>query len=364
MDKQYIIANGEDILRFTVKTYMGEDVTEKSQIVVEGKDVVGAAFVTVLPKKYIVEVKYNDQKLISEFIAKEDDRYILIKSDSNTGQIGDIINLYAITQDGENITSTSHFYSNDQRMSSNKYLLDSHEWVEIRAEKDGVQSNLFYLSAEKARQQQLIEIFTGAWCGYCPDKIYKMRILQRNNAHSLVLSYHYEDAIEFSNIDYMIDKYNIITYPTAILNFESEDISAQVLDDNIQKTIDLKISILKKIVDNQLVFKLDLYSYEDMDNIKYIALLIKNKLKLDQKNFSSKDESSFYYQKPGLLVDHIHYNVVVDNFTDLKSEDLGNLKKGKALSFEFKPKDVDSDNASLVVIFTKSDVYYTSMVSL
>ena len=63
----------------------------------------------------------------------------------------------------------------------------------------------------------LIEMFTGAWCGYCPDgHVYLDNIITQHGDLIVPVLIHYSDAMAFN--DGIRTLFNVTGYPTAMID--------------------------------------------------------------------------------------------------------------------------------------------------
>ena len=65
----------------------------------------------------------------------------------------------------------------------------------------------------------LIEEFTGAWCGYCPDGAFRLENLIISNAENIIgVSTHSGDAMEVSQTSFLESTYQNIGYPSGMVD--------------------------------------------------------------------------------------------------------------------------------------------------
>ena len=70
----------------------------------------------------------------------------------------------------------------------------------------------------------IIEEFTGAWCGYCPDGAYRLDNLINSNANNIIgVSTHSGDAMEVSQTSFLESTYQNIGYPSGMVDRVSYD---------------------------------------------------------------------------------------------------------------------------------------------
>ena len=65
----------------------------------------------------------------------------------------------------------------------------------------------------------LIEEFTGAWCGYCPDGAYRLETLIDNNDGKVIgVGLHRGDAMEIPHTDYLETTYKSSGFPSGMVD--------------------------------------------------------------------------------------------------------------------------------------------------
>ncbi len=78
---------------------------------------------------------------------------------------------------------------------------------------------LFSAVPEVFTKKVLIEEFTGAWCGYCPDGAYMVdNIINENNGHVIGVSTHSSDAMEVSQTSFLESIYQNTGYPSGMVD--------------------------------------------------------------------------------------------------------------------------------------------------
>ena len=65
----------------------------------------------------------------------------------------------------------------------------------------------------------LIEEFTGAWCGYCPDGAHRVQsIIDNNNGNAIGVSLHDGDAMEVAHTNFLEATYQNTGYPSGMVD--------------------------------------------------------------------------------------------------------------------------------------------------
>lgn len=67
-------------------------------------------------------------------------------------------------------------------------------------------------------QKVLIEEFTGAWCGYCPDGAYRLDEILSANEKAIGVSIHAGDDMEISTYTTLDNTFNITGFPSGMVN--------------------------------------------------------------------------------------------------------------------------------------------------
>lgn len=76
----------------------------------------------------------------------------------------------------------------------------------------------------QAVQKVLIEEFTGAWCGFCPDGALIVEDIIMNQQNAIAVAVHNGDAMELSAGTSINNFYNNLGFPSAIINRTDESI--------------------------------------------------------------------------------------------------------------------------------------------
>lgn len=86
--------------------------------------------------------------------------------------------------------------------------------------------------AQFSIQKVIVEEFTGAWCGYCPEGADILDQILTNNQNAIGVSIHNGDAMTFPDGDAVAAFYND-GYPSAVVNRETGGLSRNVWASNV-----------------------------------------------------------------------------------------------------------------------------------
>jgi len=65
----------------------------------------------------------------------------------------------------------------------------------------------------------LVEEFSGAWCGWCPDGAYRLEQMIDENPNQIIgVTLHYGDAMQITNYDDIKNKFGVSGYPSGMVD--------------------------------------------------------------------------------------------------------------------------------------------------
>jgi hypothetical protein len=93
-----------------------------------------------------------------------------------------------------------------------------------------------FASAQFSIQHAVIEEFTGAWCGYCPDGALIVEDIIATNDRAIAVGIHNSDAMTTADGDEVDGFFNSLGYPGATINRNGGAISRNLWESNVTTT--------------------------------------------------------------------------------------------------------------------------------
>ena len=225
----------------------------------------------------------------------------------------------------------------------------------------------------------LIEEFTGAWCGYCPDGALRLEnIINQNDGFVIGVSAHSGDAMEVSQTSFLESTYLNPGYPSGMVdrfNF-NENVSISrgawdyVANEQLQKEALCGLAMQSKVNGNTVKIKVHAGFKTAMNGDHRLTVyLIENGVKgsgygYDQANYYDSDSTSPFYGL-GNPIESFEHN---HTLRLILSEPLGDLidpsflfPKGEFIKdYEIDISSYNSDNLFLVAFVTYIGENYLS----
>lgn len=96
----------------------------------------------------------------------------------------EIVHLVALADNGDDITSETIFYVNDNPIESNVFTASTSGIYIVQGEYKDIKSNKIEIKVTVSTgysQKVLVEDYTGVWCGYCPRVAYAIQQIKAND---------------------------------------------------------------------------------------------------------------------------------------------------------------------------------------
>ncbi len=167
----------------------------------------------------------------------------------------------------------------------------------------------------------LIEEFTGAWCGYCPDGAARLEaIIDSNNGNVIGVSMHSGDEMSVAHTDYLGSVYQNTGYPSGMVDrFAINDIVSinrgwweGVAVDQLTKITNCGLAIESNISGSKAKIEVHTGFNESLTgDLRLTVYLIEDNVigdgyGYDQSNYYNQDPNSPFYELGNPIVGYEH----------------------------------------------------------
>lgn len=309
-------ADGVETVEFSVLSDNGIDVTNKSVIKVGDITLEGAKFATTQPGVYsaIAQFKeFTSTPIQIEFIAVPSKLELLLSKDFLVADGYDCIAFTAKDESGLDITSSTVFYVDGVKLDDHFFrtnLVGEHEVYGVFNDDRTPLLKFTSQSEFKATYKLIVESFTAVWCGYCPNGLFLLEDLSKNN-QVIPLSLHpFNDPFTLQDHATLFYGYNLTGVPSMVIarnaatSFNPGGVSAdEILKQYLKSDTQVGIAVASG-ADNDLIdARITVSSLISGDQFKLVVLVTENGLIWDQKNGVKRD-------LPSILWDYEHNYVV------------------------------------------------------
>lgn len=309
--KNEIVGDGVDEITFTVIAD-GDDVTTAAAIHINDVEVTETKFTSLVPGTYSATATYEgvSSEPVELIVTKPLNTVITLKASKKVIVADgiDLIELSALSSSeafAEDITNTTTFYVNGTALNGNLFKTSTSgvytvtastetanidDEIEINAQTDFV-----------ATQKVYFELFAATWCPWCPAGMIMLNELVKD---SRVVGMEVHPRNNTTNPDPYIEEttgFSLYTFsgatgvPTVMVDrnkgqllkyAELSTSTAESLISTYLKTTaaNVGIAIESKLVDGKIEAKTHIRSTGSMSDVKFVGLLIENKLAHDQAN--------------------------------------------------------------------------------
>ncbi|MCT4615315.1 MAG: Omp28-related outer membrane protein [Marinifilaceae bacterium] len=378
--KTSFLNDNTDYVEFKLMDSNDNDITESAEFFVNDEKIGSNKFSSNLLGDFDVygtyqDIKSNYIKLSSYALAsykiKVNKNQIL---NDNTDQIEISLFDYSTNTD---YTGSVDFFVGTDKLEANIFKTSTEGSFELKALIEGEEVAKVYLYAfPKFAKRNLVEDYTGQWCGYCPE-LMAMLDKYKDNYSIVPISVHSDDDMEFSKVDILIKDFNVNGFPTAILNRKTE--INYTYEANGYSTADIALGLSTKYESGEITVDAKVYFdkfYTEQLNI--VVYLMEEKVKGYQTNYLSGDASyqnTRFYALGGRIEDFEHNHVLRYTMTDLYgdniSKDYSINMSDYSVSFKLSREILNIDNWTVVAFVaydedseSKRDVLNAQVVSL
>ena len=161
----------------------------------------------------------------------------------------------------------------------------------------------------------LIEEFTGAWCGYCPDGAYRLEnIISENNGNVIGVSVHSGDDMEIEHTNFlagtyqntgfpagMVDRLSLVDYYGNSFVSMSRGYWEYIANDQLDKTANCGLAIKSNVSGDNAYIEVHVGFNENLDgDLRLNVYIIEDKVTgtgygYDQSNYYDMDSSSSFF---------------------------------------------------------------------
>ncbi|MFY7965681.1 MAG: Omp28-related outer membrane protein [Chitinophagaceae bacterium] len=240
----------------------------------------------------------------------------------------DFVTVTVKDQNGNDITSTTDIYANDNYISS-KFIPTGTGTYYIKAKKGTIPSDTKECvatapSASPFSQKILLEDCTGAWCGYCPRVANSLDNYKASRPNCIVLGVHGgggTDPYKYQYYTTFNSYFNVSGYPSAILNRKSTwNESTSVLNAELNKWAPLGLAIESSLGATSITGKAKVKFNVTTDRpMKIVIALVESGLVYPQVNYYSPSAGATPYLYGGAnpITGFVHNNVLRKASTDI-----------------------------------------------
>ena len=224
---------------------------------------------------------------------------------------------------------------------------------------------------ESFTKKVLIEEFTGAWCGYCPDGAQRLEnIIDSNDGNVIGVSLHNGDQMAVGHTDYLGSIYQNTGFPSGMVDRLSIN---DVVSINRGWWEGVAMDQLKKVASCGLAIKSDVsgskanievrvgFNAYMTGSYKLSVYLIEEKVSgegygYDQSNFYDTDPNSPFYQLGNPIVGYEHNHTLRAILSDQSGDSINSsylISGGEfTSSYSVDISSYDDDNLSVVAFIT------------
>lgn len=218
----------------------------------------------------------------------------------------------------EDITNEATIKINGQAIENAVFNSSEIGFFQVQAHFNGLESNIIEIEVVAPSayvQNVLIEDYTGTWCVNCPRLSYAIEHSKEVSDKVVSVGVHTFDSMVMDGYQILTDEFNIINYPTGIVN---RDIIWPFPEDNFLNTAtdltgfdaDLGLSINSSITNSVVNMNIEIGFNADFSTpLNLVVYLVENGLIYDQLN------NTDYYGGGSIIYDFVHNDVLRAIFT-------------------------------------------------
>ena len=277
--------------------------------------------------------------------------------------IGQSVVLSTFSSSGQNITSTTEFYVNSNKIPANTYKFTDTGSYDIHAKHNGLTSETktinVYPTPITFKQNVVVEDFTGTWCGWCPRVSEAVRLLKQETSDAIVVAIHNGDAMQFSQESVIRQAFNVTGFPTALINRQERWASPQ--PSNVSQVTGkmsgksyASIAMESRLEGDALFLNVKVKMGYSYDSMRLAVYMLEDGLIYDQRNFTS------YYGGADPIIDFVHDDVLRSSLTNVFGDNIPSDEVGhsKIYSRDFQyaiPGTYNKSKIKLVAFVTTGD---------
>lgn len=349
-DGNAIVANGIDVTQLSAFGNQNTVVTSKTVFSVNGTNV-SQGFTTLTPGDNVISATYTnpDGKVIesnSITISAAEVQLSLGLSRPTVPASGcDEVTIIAKDQNGTELSKGLVFYADDAELESNAFSTTKVGAHDIKATfnhtNKQITSSVLKVTATEANtkptpthsaRRVLIEEFTGAWCGWCPQGAYNAELLHERYPEVLAVGLHVGDRFQNSFTRYMGDNFNSFGYPYAMVDgikgdkfaVNANDIFSEswlinILERKLKETPKVDIGIDTEVTGNNATVDVSVYFHQGFTDDLYLSVyILEDSLREPQQNYFAGNASfrnSPFFSEPATMNNYLHHHVVRGTLT-------------------------------------------------
>lgn len=338
LNKEFIIANGEDAFIFTVKDNDSNDVTTASEIYIDGVKLESNKFTSTSKGDYTAKAVYKGLEATTSLKVRPFDVRLYISSNqtSTFSKAPQEFIFKVLDSKLTNISSQVKFYVDDNLIDGNTFNSSTPGRHNVRAEFLGNTSADLSIGVDISPRNVLVEDYTATWCGYCPESMYHLEEMKSKTSANLIISaIHGSDEFQYAKIESLFNTYNISGYPTKIANRNvSQEINESNLTSLVNESCDLGLKPNLTLNGNEAQVDVFVESYKNVENIKIVAAICDNNQLVDQANYYNSNATSNFYQAGDPMKNFQHNYILRKTLTDLYGDAIPNEKLTQGSSYK------------------------------
>lgn len=216
----------------------------------------------------------------------------------------------------------------------------------------------------------IIEQFTGEWCGWCVDgKVRINNMMNDNPDRVFTMAIHQGDFLENTASQFLIDMFDVSSYPSGIINRKGDLISRTLWEANVnsemQQTAIAAVAMDTKLSNNSLegVVYVD-FKQDQGEQTYYVTLyVIEDAIPAENQNnyYSNRSgsEGHPFFAKASVLSgdDYLHNNVIREKIMDYQISSTAVANQGVyTRKFSTDISAYENENVKILAVVTEGNL--------
>jgi hypothetical protein len=278
-----------------------------------------------------------------QYFTEEGISGIFIQTNANSRIVGQELTISVKTEAGEDITSQSVIYINDEVLSSPNYTTEEVGILRLRAVYQNLETSVVEVeyhdgSQTNFKKNVLIEDYTGTWCGWCPRVSYAMKLLSEQTDASVFVAIHrapagLQDPYIYEDADELEQLINTPGYPKGFINrltqwdFPEPDNVSQAIALSQGANPKLGLKMTSVLDNNQISLDVGAYFANDFEGLKLVVYVLENGLVYPQVNYTS------YYGGENPIEEYVHDYTLRKTITNILGDEVSASSTKRGLEF-------------------------------
>ncbi len=363
-----------EVITFTATDGGGNNVTANAVFHVNNTAITGNTYTSPTVGSFTVKATFDgatSQNLTVTFSAVPIPlTSISITSSLQTVEVGAPVTFTCTGNNGVNLSSLSTFYVNGTQITGDTFTPTTAGTLNVYATHTPSGGSMLTASTIQVtvnpiinfNKRVLIEDFTGTWCGYCPRVAYAIEQVNAQTSDAVIVAIHRgSDPYHFSGADALLSQLGINSYPTAMLNRNTEWNYPETSTASINQAVNLTSGTNPKIGvalttttnGNTSSVQVKVKFGTNFNNLKLVVYALEDNLIYNQTNYTS------YYWGKSTIANFEHDHVVRAVLTSsiLGEVITGNTNYNDEFSKSFTytiPSTVNASNVHFVAVVLDS----------